>query len=81
MIQTQTKGILSIIGSCCQLLCLFSLFVFSNLSVYIISYLKLTNESLRLEHGYFLGTLCNFTMNCFSFFGGIIDNCFGIHMY
>lgn len=81
MIPIQTKGIFSIIGSCCNQLCLFSLFVFSNLSVYIISYLKHTNPSLRLEHGYFLGPLCTFTMNCCNFLGGVVDNTFGVHMY
>lgn len=81
MVNYLTKGIFSVAGSAIHQICLFSLFIFSNLSVYIMSYLHHKGNEVTLENGYFLGTICSFTMNGFNFLGGVLDNKFGVHKY
>ena len=49
----KVKSVLAVTAACLHQSVIFSLFILSNLTIYVISYLKTTYPYLTQEHGYF----------------------------
>lgn len=75
------KSVCAIIAASLHQFVIFSLFLLSNLSIYIMSYIrqfydKNTNP-IKTEHGYFLSPIGSLTMSSFCSLGGYFEHKLG----
>ena len=73
----KTKGILVLIGGILMHLISGSIHVWSNLNVYLISYLMHFSPSLRMYHGFFLAPLGVFSISLSMSLGGYLERNYG----
>ena len=80
MVSQKVKSILSVSAAIFHQCVLYSLFILSNITIYIISYLRRTDSSLTYEHGYFLSPINCLAMTIFCSLGGVIEKKIGPHL-
>ena len=76
----KVKSVLAVIAACLHQSVIFSLFILSNLTIYVISYLKTTYPYLTQEHGYFLSPIAGLAMSSFCSLGGFIEHKIGPYL-
>ena len=77
-----SKGFLNVIGSIIIFMVFGSLYTWSNINVFFVSYLKQYNSpNIEIVDGYFLMPIINFISNCSNYFGTKIEEKLGIHFF
>ena len=73
-----SKGFLNVIGSIIIFMVFGSLYTWSNINVFFVSYLKQYNSpNIEIVDGYFLMPIINFISNCSNYFGTKIEEKLG----
>ena len=80
MVSQQVKGFLSVLAAIFHQCVLYSLFILSNITIYVMSYLRKTDPSLTYEHGYFLSPINCLSMTIFCSLGGVVEKKIGPHL-
>lgn len=76
---TRLKGISTLIGCCFFHLVIGLIYPLGNFVPYLMSYLKHFNNSVTVQHGYFLMPIMSLISNIFGPIGGLVDLTLGPH--
>lgn len=73
------KSFFAVVAACLHQFVVFSLFLISNLSIVLISYLRgpEINTAITRELGYFLSPIASLTMSSFCSLGGFVEHKIG----
>ena len=76
------KSFFAVVAAALHQFVVFSLFLISNLSIFLISYLRgpEINTAITRELGYFLSPIASLTMSSFCSLGGFVEHKIGLRL-